>query len=162
MVTASTEMMPELCLLKDVMKSKGIEIDPQWISSAENTYADLRSRSWDPCNVQATRLMIGFLLATLTQVVGRGTVFRYRVNGGENPVSQRKTVMAAWKESWGNRHARPSNPPSELPTVKLNKIAREGAKKLVLVPYLGKEQGLSQLRRQTDRMYRLKPHTGAQ
>lgn len=82
--------------------------------------------------------MIALLSNTLTRVVGEGTVFRYKISGGEHPVSQRKIAESALADYWGGRKARVLNPQPELLTVTLNKMKREKSKGLVLVPSCAK------------------------
>lgn len=139
------------------MDAKGIELDPRWTSSAENRFADARSRSWDPGNLQASRSVIYMLTTTRTSVGGKGTVFRYRLSVGENPVPQRKTAESTQSDHWGDRRARLFNPPPELLTVTLNKMRREKAKGLVLVPYLWETHAVPRLRHQADLLHILAP-----
>lgn len=101
MVTASREMMPELRLLQSVIVRRELELDPRWIHSAENIYADHFSRSRDSSAPQVSRFIVGMLAKSLGSVVGEGTVFFYRLCDGENPVSQRNKADAALDEYWG-------------------------------------------------------------
>lgn len=78
--------------------------------------------------------MIALLNDTLTKVVGRGTVFRYRLSGGKHPVSHMKTAEAALADKWGDMSARLFKPPPELPDLTVNKMIREKAKEPVSFP----------------------------
>lgn len=101
--------------------------------------------------------MIALLSYTLTRVVGRGTVFRYRLIGGEYPVSQRKTAIAALEENWGDRRAGLFNPPIDLLTVTLRKMKSKGARGLLLKPLWHETQEVSQLKRLANRVHILYP-----
>ena len=161
MVTASTELMPELRLLKQLLELENLVLDVRWISSAVNRHADRLSRTWDPSSPQLSRVVTGFLKASLSEWVGRGQVFRYRLSGGENPVAQRKSAEAALKEFWGDGRARFYNPPPELLGVTLSKMAREGARGVVVVPLWIETQSVARLRRMADRTVTMYPEPGA-
>lgn len=160
MVTASSEMMPELRRLKDVLDRRGLELDPRWISSAENRYADRLSRSWDPSAPQISRAVVSLLATSLNTVVGKGLVFRYRLSGGEHPVAQRKQAEAALEEGWGDGRARFFNPPPELLGLTLRKMARENARGVVVVPLWLETEATARLRRMADAVTVLVPEPG--
>lgn len=60
----------------------------------------MRSRNWDPGDLQFSLSVLGLLVDTPTQTVGNGTVFRYRFSSREHPISQRKTAEAAVSDYW--------------------------------------------------------------
>ena len=160
MVTASSEMMPELRLLQQLLQRERLELDVRWISSALNRHADRLSRTWDPTEPQLSRAVTAFLKKSLSDWVGRGQVFRYRMSGGEHPVAQRKSAEAALLENWGDGRARFFNPPSQLLGITLSKIAREGARGVVVVPLWVETQSTARLRRMASRVEELQPAPG--
>ena len=103
--------MPELRLLREVIRNRGLELDVRWIPSAENRHADRLSRTWDAAAPQVSRSVIASLATSMRTVIGRGTVFRHRASGGEHPVAQRKQAEAALAEHWGDGKSRFFNPP---------------------------------------------------
>ena len=161
MVTASKEIMPELRLLKRVLDREHLELDVRWISSAMNRHADRLSRTWDPSVPQLSRAVTAFLQKSLSAWVGRGQVFRYRMSGGEHPVAQRKSAEAALLENWGDGRARFFNPPPPLLGITLSKMAREGARGVVVIPLWIETQSVARLRRMADRAVELRPTPGS-
>ena len=161
MVTASEEIMPELRLLRLLLQREKLELDVRWISSALNRHADRLSRTWDPSEPQLSRAVTAFLKRSLSDWVGRGQVFRYRLSGGEHPVAQRKSAEAALLENWGDGRARFFNPPPQLLGITLSKMAREGARGVVVVPLWIETQSVARLRRMADRVVELHPSPGS-
>lgn len=161
MVTASTELMPELRLLQKLLQREHLALDVRWISSAVNRHADRLSRTWDPTSPQLSRAVTASLTASLNEWVGRGQVFRYRLSGGEHPVAQRKSAEAALQEFWGDSRARFYNPPPELLGVTLSKMAREGARGVVVVPLWIETQSVARLRRMAERTTTMYPKPGS-
>lgn len=90
MVTASRELTPGLRILQNKIESQGLELNLQWISSAENRYTNCLSRRLDPTAPQSTRSVIDLLSASLSTMLGTLAVLRHRLNGGEHPVGKRK------------------------------------------------------------------------
>lgn len=149
MVTASDEIMPELRRLKNVVDSRGIQL-VRWLPSAANRHADRLSRTWDPGEPQLTRSVIESLTASLSTLIGRGTVFRHRLSGGEHPVSQRKQAEAALGEHWGDRRARFFNPPPALLGLTLAKMERERTRGVIVIPLWLETSFTARLRRIAD------------
>lgn len=80
-VTASDEPMPELHFFNELLQCKSLIIDVRWIWSAENSFTDRLSRTLCSTAPQCTRSVIALLSDTLSPLVGRGTVLRYRLSG---------------------------------------------------------------------------------
>ena len=152
--------MPELRLLNELLQRKGLVLDVRWISSAENRFADKLSRTWDQTAPQCSRSVIALLSDTLNTFVGRGTVFRYRLSGGEHPVAQRKQAESTLMDFWGDGRGRFFNPPPELLSLTLSKISREKAKGVVVIPLWVETPAVARLRRMADAVTVLVPKAG--
>jgi len=133
MVTASDEAMPLLRRLQRLLEVRRVGIDVLWLPSAANLHADRLSRTWNPKDLQMSRRVLRLVSGWFSGQEVKPS-FRYRRFSLEPPVAQRKTTIAALLDNWSDGRARIFNPPFDLVSLTLLKIAREGAKGVIVLP----------------------------
>lgn len=135
MCSSSPEIMREVRVLERLLHSLGISIDPGWLPSAANFYADRLSRTWDPGDLQVRASLRKELATLYAHVVPRGDraeCFEYRPLGVP-PIARRKQTLGELQESWSGR-ARLYFPPVDLIAPTVAKMKREKAKGVIVVP----------------------------
>ena len=132
--TASDECMPLFRRLQQLLHRHRIALQMRWLPSAMNVHDDRLSRTWDPRDIELSRAALQFLKDIYRTIPGLSKpIFAYRRLAG-HPVAQRKTTLAAFDQTWSDGHCRFFDPPIDMMSLTVSKIAREGAKGILIVP----------------------------
>lgn len=107
MSSKSPALMNELRVLQNLLVKLDISLDPQWLPSAENFFADRLSRTWDPGDLQVRAKVRREIWPEYAHVhVADDGSWAYRPLR-VHPVAMRKVTLAALREQWGPRPHRP-------------------------------------------------------
>lgn len=122
MVSKSRQIMSEVRILQRLLQRLGISIDPHWLPSAENYFADGLSRTWDPSDISVRASLRRELLRKYAHMnLNDDGCWTYRPLGIPE-VAARKVALGALGEPWGAERARLYCPPVDMIGLTMRKM----------------------------------------
>lgn len=129
--SASRPMMRELRRLKATLDARGLRLQPEWLPSAANKFADALSRRFPAGDVGVTTTLVRSVLDEISSPTGR---LRYPRTLGAHPVYARRHAFEELSKPWEANVLHVLYPPPDLALATVRRLRLTKVPAVLLLP----------------------------